>query len=544
MKKHSVGKKILISVICVAAVAALGIGAWFLIQRSQKEPVKVFSFQFLGMTEYWGDSMESYGFVRADGVQAVYLSETQTVTSVLVQEGDTVKKGDVLLTYDTTLSDLELERKRLGVEKLKLQLNDAEERLEEIKDMKPMVVVKPSEDEEDEEDLGEWLTEPYRISTDPAYDGSSEDKALICWMRNTGLVGEELLAELSQKAQEYQAQNLVTPDPTEEPTPDPTDPTEEPTAVPETPNRFFAVIKSTEDDREYGMRTVWQGLCVAVDEAGTVQGFRFFDAYAVPDHMLAPEPEEEPEPDYGSGFTAKQIAEMRAEQEKTIRDLQFEIRMAEAEYAIAESELDDGNLYAELDGVVVSLMSAEDAEMLGVPMLKVSAGGGFYVEGTLSEMDLDSVPVGTQVTVMDWNTGASYLGTVEQIGEYPSSGNYWNGMGNPNASHYPFRVYLSGDADLQPDSYVGIQFSESAGESGIYLENPYLRTEAGRSYVYVRGADGMLEKRYVVTGKSLWGSYTEILSGITAEDFLAFPYGKHVRDGAETLESDISALYE
>ena len=34
-----------------------------------------------------------------------------------------------------------------------------------------------------------------------------------------------------------------------------------------------------------------------------------------------------------------------------------------------------------------------------------------------------------------------------------------------------------------------------------------------------------LEKRTVVTGKSLWGSYTEILSGITAEDKLAFPYG-------------------
>lgn len=540
MKKRSAGKKILISLICVVVAAALGIGAWVLIQRSQAEPVKVFSFQFLGMTEYWGDSTESYGFVRADGIQAVYLSETQTVTSVLVQEGDAVKKGDVLLTYDTTLSDLDLERKRLGVEKLKLQLSDAEERLGEIKDMKPMVVPKPSDDEEDAEDLGEWLTEPYRISQDIAYDGSSEDKALICWMRNTELVGEAVLSELAETAKAYQAQNQASPEPTEEPE----EPTEEPTEPSKTPNRFFAVIKSTEDDREYGMQTVWQGICVAVDGEGAVQGFRFFDANAVPDHMLTPKEEEEPQPDYGSGFTSKQIAEMRAEQEKTIRDLEFEIRMAEAEYAIAESELDDGNLYAELDGVVVSLMSAEDAALMGVPMLKVSAGGGFYVEGTLSEMDLDSVPIGTQVTVMDWNTGASYSGTVEQIGEYPAANNFWNGMGNPNASHYPFRVYLADEADLQPDSYVGIQFSESAGESGIYLENPYLRTEAGRSYVYVRGADGLLEKRYVVTGKSLWGSYTEILSGITAEDFLAFPYGKHVRDGAETLESDISALYE
>ena len=80
-------------------------------------------------------------------------------------------------------------------------------------------------------------------------------------------------------------------------------------------------------------------------------------------------------------------------------------------------------------------------------------------------------------------------------------------------------------------------------ESGIYLENPFLRTEQGKSYVYLRGEDGLLEKRYVTTGRSLWGNYTEILDGLTAEDFVAFPYGKHVKAGAQTLESDISALY-
>ena len=86
-------------------------------------------------------------------------------------------------------------------------------------------------------------------------------------------------------------------------------------------------------------------------------------------------------------------------------------------------------------------------------------------------------------------------------------------------------------------------YSTGSSEHGIYLENPFLRTEMGRTYVYLRGADGKLEKRYVTTGKSLWGSYTEILEGITEEDFIAFPYGKHVKEGAETVESDLSDLY-
>jgi hypothetical protein len=53
----------------------------------------------------------------------------------------------------------------------------------------------------------------------------------------------------------------------------------------------------------------------------------------------------------------------------------------------------------------------------------------------------------------------------------------------------------------------------------------------------------MLEKRFVTTGKSLWGSYTEILEGLGEGDFVAFPYGKNVKPGAETVESDLSALY-
>ena len=47
----------------------------------------------------------------------------------------------------------------------------------------------------------------------------------------------------------------------------------------------------------------------------------------------------------------------------------------------------------------------------------------------------------------------------------------------------------------------------------------------------------------VTTGKALWGSYTEVLDGLTAEDLIAFPYGKTVVEGADTVESDLSEIY-
>ena len=99
------------------------------------------------------------------------------------------------------------------------------------------------------------------------------------------------------------------------------------------------------------------------------------------------------------------------------------------------------------------------------------------------------------------------------------------------------------EADLQAGSYVSVAYSTAESENGIYLENPFLRTEQGKSYVLVLGKDGKLEQRWVTTGKSLWGNYTEILDGLTAEDLIAFPYGKNVRPGAAAVEGDISDLY-
>ena len=116
-------------------------------------------------------------------------------------------------------------------------------------------------------------------------------------------------------------------------------------------------------------------------------------------------------------------------------------------------------------------------------------------------------------------------------------------MNNPNASYYPFTVFIDGSADLQAGRYVSVMYSAGTSEHGIYLENPFVRTENGRSFVYVRGENGTLEQRFVTTGKSLWGSYTEILSGLSETDYIAFPYGKNVKPGAPTQEGDMSDLY-
>ncbi|MBQ2926677.1 MAG: efflux RND transporter periplasmic adaptor subunit [Ruminiclostridium sp.] len=305
MKRKSKGKKILIAVICLVLVAAIGAGAWFAVGSKGGEPVNVFPCMYVGMTEYWGDSQESYGFVQTDGVQTVYLSGTQTVTEIFVEMGQEVKKGDVLMSFDTTLSDLALERKRLDVEKLKLQLEDAKQRLREINAMRPMVIPQPSDKPDEEVDLGKLLTDPYFISEKTEFDGSTAEKALICWLHSGTAIEDSIFEALLLKAREYQPLNEEEPEepgeeatePSEVPTEAPSEPSEPPTEPeePEEINKYFVVFKVTEGNYTLAAKTAWQGVFVIRDENTGAYSFKFYDAGLVPDHTLAPDEEAEEE---------------------------------------------------------------------------------------------------------------------------------------------------------------------------------------------------------------------------------------------------------
>ena len=534
MKRNKKLKTVLISVTAAVLAVAISLGCWAYFGRRSTDPVAVYPFANVGVTEYWGDSKETYGPVSTDKIQTVYLSNTQTVTEILVQQGDTVKKGDVLMTFDTTLTDLELERKRLGVEKLKLQLESDKERLAEIQAMKPMVIpdVKPTEPTEPDE--GTELLDPYRLVGDQKLDGTTMESALICWLRSDTALDQTLLDQLFRTAEDRRSAAKPT-EPTE-----PSDGTEP--SEPETAETCYLIIKVTDRNLSKTSNLTWQGLLVTRTAQGT--SFRFEDASGVSDPTAQqPVEPDEPDIDIGSGYTAAQIAQMRSEQEKTIRDDEYQIKMAESNYKIMQAEAGDGKVTAKIDGTVVSVLTPEEAKANSQPLLKVSSGGGFYVEGQVSELDKDTMAIGQTVTVNDWNTGNTYTGTVQSIGENPVTSNSYGGDGNPNVSYYPFRVFVDGDADMMEGNYVSIQYSAAEEQNGIYLENPFLLTESDGSYVYVKGADGTLEKRAVTTGRYLWGSYTEIRSGLSAEDEVAFPYGKNVFPGAKTTEGDLSDLY-
>ena len=117
MKKRNIWIPITAALLALAAIAAM-----ILVPRLPKDEAAVFPVTMVGYTDYYSGSTESYGMVTTDKVQTLYLSQSQTVTEILVYPGQSVKKGDVLFTYDTTLSDLAVERKDLANKQLEMEL--------------------------------------------------------------------------------------------------------------------------------------------------------------------------------------------------------------------------------------------------------------------------------------------------------------------------------------------------------------------------------------------------------------------------------------
>ena len=98
----------------VVGVCALVWGGLTLLRNGSRSAVKVYPVTGISMTDYWGDTTETSGTVTMDKLQKVFLSQTQTSAQVYVTEGQTVKKGDRLLSYDSTLTELDVERARIA----------------------------------------------------------------------------------------------------------------------------------------------------------------------------------------------------------------------------------------------------------------------------------------------------------------------------------------------------------------------------------------------------------------------------------------------
>ena len=564
-------KKGIIAAACVVGVCGAVWGGLTIARNAQRGDVNVYAVNECAMTDYWGDTSNTSGMVTTDKLQKIYISQSQTVKKVWVKEGDSVKKGTVLVSYDSTLTQATVERAKIDydrqTENLEVMKNELEllkkaknketrqaeyDKLE--KELNKLIedATKSPDDEKDVKDLTHIAIDGMKLGTG---SGNDKDNA-IYYYRTTDSDGSfalsqaDLMGIFSRLGKTDGTLYLV--------------------FVTRAGNKLGGAVMGnegyiltavTEDVPSGGSQDPQQPPAggttakklVSVTVKPWNNGFKEFTDGA---------------PDYGdkkaeieklqrkiaqvqelldTSMTQLDLNKAILEKAQAVKEQEVNLKVAKLKLDKKLAELGDGNVYAEFDGTVKTVRDPDEAYNNSEAVVELSGGGGYYVTGTLSEMDLGSVQVGDSVSISSWMTGAACEGTIVSIDDYPTSnGNNW-GDGNSNVSYYPFKVFVTEDANLQPNDYVDIQYQKdtSAEESGssLYLQSMFIRTDNGKSYVMARGDDGRLEQRWVQTGRDLWGSYTQIRGGLTIDDYVAFPYGRDVVEGAHTQEATTDQLY-
>ena len=559
-------KKAIIIAACAVGVCGAVWGGLTIARNAQRSDVKVYSVNDFCMTDYWGDTSSTSGMVTTDKIQKVFLSSSQTVNKVWVAEGDSVRKGDKLISYDSTLTQASVEQAKIDYDRQNESLTTAKNELEYLKKAKNKETLKQELDklnaeldalkkkyDEDPDHLyngdapvTEGAIKDYKKTmTVKGADGSDQTVNVLyySWLSTSRLNDSkvtEILTNLATLRADKDHPSVDT----------------------------YVVLVQRYEDKVGGYVDNTVGLVItetytAGDDTAVpaVPGSRSV-SFSVRSDLPEFEDTERKYDDAAikrlqqkinlanmyleNSMEQKDLAKAIVDKAQEVKEKEVNLRLAKLSLDKKTKELGDGNVYAEFDGTVKAVRNADEAYNNSEAVIELSGGGGYYVTGTLSEMELGSVKVGDTVSISSWMTGAACEGTIVSIDDYPTtSGNSW-GDGNRNVSYYPFKVFVEEDAGLQANDYVDIQYQKAGTQeqgSSLYLQSWFIRTDNGKSYVMARNEDGRLEQRWVQTGRDLWGSYTQIRGGLTTDDYLAFPYGRDVVEGARTVEAAADELY-
>ena len=471
-------KKLIITLIVLAVIVAgtiVGVKI-YKDHRKNSNPVKCTNVMFLNTGDWEsGDTLD--GSVSESGDQKVYIDFNSIISEVNVEPGQKVSVGDKLLTYDMTAQELQIEKMYAQLEVYKTDLIVAQRELEKLKNMTPL------EDMTTEASTTEETTE---LTTEASTEQTTEK----------GTPGD------AEKIFKEHPDWVMYPDGSFGPPPgsninDPNGP---------------------------------------VDQNGLTDNDMPFD----PDNSDDPMDPDEP---FEIVYDRETLKTMIRTKEESITSMKNSIEIYEIKIQKEEKKLAAGCVYAETNGIVRTVDISEEAISTGQPVIVVSSASGLKTEVNISEWKLDKINIGDPVSIYSYETGNSYTGKVSAIENIPSE-NYGYYGGNETASSYPMTIIIDEPCDdLQSGFWVQVTLGEgngggyydpNANNDKLYIPLPYVREENGNSYVMVN-ENGRLKKRYVKTGKVVYSYAVEIKSGLTMNDYIAFPYGKDVTEGKKCI---------
>lgn len=525
-------KKIITSIVVCMILVALVFGGIFAYKNYQSSH-RIVSVQPVSNINwgYWGDTESSYGMVTNDSAQEIYVDSTAVIKDIYVKEGDGVKVGDALFSYDTTKIEISIARKKLEIDTIQNDISLAEKRLNKLKTASPVDKTPPKIDEGK---LALLEAEDSLINSVPEKDSK------------TGLYNYVTSESIpSNTAVDSETGERLYPEGTKE------DPyiffcKEDVFAY----GSFYNSIRSFGEDSgiyvEFyiddinGEKYVVDGNYIPTNYDEDRMWYVFSGEERFPSKLAEEYADEffynsleweEPE-----GYTQQELLKEITAAEKQLKELDIQYRRQLLELKSLELSSTDGVVYAKVAGIVKTVGDKEHPPTDGTAFLVVMGEDGLYVNGTISELLLEHVTPGTVVTANAWESGMTFEATITEISDFPVQSNSWS-EGNPNVSYYSYTAYIEDSTGLKNGEYVDLSISINTSDSGgIYIEKAYVREENGRSYCMIADENGKLKKQYIVTGKTVYGTAVEIKSGLEDSDLIAFPYGKDAVEGAAVSE--------
>ena len=167
-------KRIIVGVL-IAALASAGIYTGLMhVKESKVTEVPVTSVSNL-MTDWYSETTLD-GTITTNVAQNVNMDKDMIIEKIYVSQGDDVKKGDDLISFDMTLVEMELNIAKLKLQKQEQDLTKAQNRLTSLQNGGP---IEDSTDSTDDTELNSTdgnTGDSNMTSTDIPSDGSGDDE--------------------------------------------------------------------------------------------------------------------------------------------------------------------------------------------------------------------------------------------------------------------------------------------------------------------------------------------------------------------------------
>lgn len=214
-----------------------------------------------------------------------------------------------------------------------------------------------------------------------------------------------------------------------------------------------------------------------------------------------------------------------------LKEAELTLKAKENEVNRAQALLDNSTVTAPTAGRIQSIHeSGTDANGNTLPFIVIQEAGAYRVKGVINELQRGGIRDGQRIKMTSRvNPNDVWYGTVTLVDyENPIQSN-GNNFGMPTdemtaSSKYPFYVALDSTEGLMMGQHLYLEPDTGEGGTGITLDASFVVVNDNGSAFVWADKRGKLEKRSVtVSALNEADNSYQILSGLSVEDYIAFP---------------------